>query len=172
MNLLTGFLYSVGFLVSSTIIYSVWVDKIQKRIKEMGRILTRIEDLHKKGELWKYQKEIPTERVDFLKKESYIYFAFGSIALALIGIGAYKTIELIQGGWFSIWDNINANPEGIRIKPKGYALIGLLRIYPIFALYILIRNGLSTITNIKAILPALYRYIKIDTEKVVGKQKG
>lgn len=63
------FLITIALIATTSITHSIWVDKIKKRVGEMGRIMDRIEELNNSGELWKYHQDIPVKRVDFLKKK-------------------------------------------------------------------------------------------------------
>lgn len=164
MNSWKSFIATLTLLVITSVIHSIWIDKIKKRYAEMGAILSRIQTLHKSGELWKYKKEIPLNRTDFLRKECYAYTTTGCIILILIGLGIHEAIELFQSDWFSKMDRIGdaAYSGEYNIRAKGFLLIGLLRIFPIYALVILIGNGYSTLVWIKEIMPTLLKYIRKD----------
>lgn len=158
------FLKTIALIATTSITHSIWVDKIKKRVGEMGRIMDRIEELNNSGELWKYHQDIPVKRVDFLKKESYAYTFVGFFILIVIGFGIYEVIELISSNWFSSMDKVSSEAYSgkYRIRASGYILIGLLRIFPLYASFIFVTSGYSTIVWLRSVLPTFIRYVRKD----------
>ncbi len=167
MNPFGNFLYSISLLIILVIFNAIWINKILIRLEEMESIILKTKELHENGMLWKHKKEIPIERIDFLKNETYVYFIIGIIILILIGFASYQAIELMQADWFSLWNTNRINAGQFRIRPSGYVLIVLIRIYPLIALYLLIVCSINNLKTLKIILPALNRYIKIDVNRIL-----
>jgi len=166
MNVFEKFLYSISLLAALTILNAIWINKILSRIDEMESIILKTKELHEKGMLWKHKKEIPIERIDFLKNETYIYSAVGMIIFLLLGFAIYQAVELIQEDWFSIWNTNRINSQQFRIRAGGHVLIALIRVYPILAIYLLLKNSINSLKTFRIILPNFKRLIKIEIRRI------
>lgn len=167
-----GFWVGAFTLIVLPQLYYWWSKRINKRVDEMLKITSEIKTLAERKENYRH---LPVERIDFSRKEAYVYSVSGLILVILCTLGFFQGYELIASGWWSFIGRKLTSPEVLNnsyaIRPKGIAFIVGLKILPFLLWYVSfkIAKGIVADTHYSCLWKRCLTYLRIDCKRCLLK---